>query len=96
MDKFSPEALFALIGLVAAGIGFYVRLELQSIRQKSDSIQAEILDKHNYYEKQFKEIKEDQKNRGEWIEKKIDLFMEKFENMNDKINEFIHEFSKNK
>ena len=94
MDKFSPEALLSLIALVSAGIGLYVRLELQSIRQKHDSLQAEMLDKHNYYEKQFDMLKEDQKDRGEWIEKKMDLFMEKFEVMNEKINDFIKEFSK--
>ena len=95
MDKFSPEAIVSLIALIAAGIGFYVRLELQSIRQKQESLQAEMLDKHNYYEKQFDMLKEDQKDRGEWIEKKMDLFMDKFEMMNDKINDFIKEFSKN-
>lgn len=94
MDKFSPEAIVSLIALIAAGIGFYVRLELQSIRQKQESLQAEMLDKHNYYEKQFDMLKEDQKDRGEWIEKKMDLFMEKFEVMNEKINDFIKEFSK--
>jgi len=94
MDKFSPEALLALIALIAGAVGFYVRLELQSVRQKNDSMQAEILDKHNYYEKQFKELKEDQKDRSEWIEKKMDLFMEKFEIMNEKINDFIKEFSR--
>ena len=95
MDKFSPEAIVSLIALIAAGIGFYVRLELQSIRQKQESLQAEMLDKHNYYEKQIDMLKEDQKDRGEWIEKKMDLFMDKFEMMNDKINDFIKEFSKN-
>lgn len=93
MNNISPEALLSLIALVAGGIGVYVRLELQAIRQKHDSIQAEIKDKHDYYMQQIKELKDEQNKRGEWIEKKIDLFMEKFEIMNDKINDFIKEFS---
>jgi len=83
MDKFSIESLAIVVGLIASAIGFYVRLELNAVREKHEALANQV-----------KEIKSDQKERGEWIEKKIDLFMEKFETMNDKINEFIHEFSK--
>lgn len=85
MEKISFEAIIAFVTLLGGGIGVYIKHsnELQIVKAECNQLKEQI-----------KEMKEEQKDRGEWIEKKMDLFMDKFETMNNKINEFIHEFSK--
>ena len=85
MATISPEAIAAYIVILGGGIGVYVKLntEIQSLKDKSATLKEQLL-----------ELKAAQKDKGDWVEGKIDLFMEKFELMNTKINEFIHEFSK--
>ena len=85
MATISPEAIAAYIVILGGGIGVYVKLntEIQSLKDRSMVLKEQLL-----------ELKAAQKDKGDWVEGKIDLFMEKFELMNTKINEFIHEFSK--
>lgn len=85
MATITPEAIAAYIVILGAGIGVYVKLntEIQSLKDRQASLKEQLI-----------ELKAAQKENGSWVEGKIDLFMEKFELMNTKINEFIHEFSK--
>ena len=84
MEKISLETVAAFIALLGAGLGVYI---------KHSNELAIVRNECNQLKEQVKELKDNQKDSAEWIEKKIDLFMEKFEMMNEKINDFIKEFS---
>jgi uncharacterized coiled-coil protein SlyX len=85
MATISAETIIAFFALLSGGIGVYIKHSNQLEIVKSECRQLK---------EQLNEIKKEHKEKGEWIEKKMDLFMDRFELMNEKINEFIHEFSK--
>lgn len=87
MEKIPYEAVIAFMALCATGIGAYVKLktELESVKIKCQQLREQV-----------SELKDDSRKRDAMVAQKFDLFIEKFEMMNEKINQFISEFSHTK